>query len=217
MKRTVAVLSLVLALILSFSLSVSARTGGGNNEKFFFYGIQNGINCSTPSGAVEMFLSICKTMDEDMIATFLEADPVGNKQLLGVEAGSDEARMIMAITKGMTYVITDESVNGDTATVRVEITTYSVYELMEGMYEELIDHLESSDYYYDDDGMFITFFTDYFERTDLSLYSRETTAVMVNLHRNAGTGLWVIEENDYLYSVIIGGLDAVLMGFGLYF
>ena len=79
---------------------------------------------STPTSAVESLLTKYKTNDEEII---VELDDYINDSELTVEQSKKYKDIYLKQFKDLKYVIKNETIDGDTATVTAQITVYDYY------------------------------------------------------------------------------------------
>lgn len=105
---------------------------------------------NTPTKKVEAFLNNYQTLNEDVLT---DLDDVVEKE---ISFSSDQKKKYKDIIKSnyqkMTYVIKDEEVNGDTATVKTEIEVIDYTKIVSNSNQYLKDHPEEflTDKKYDD-------------------------------------------------------------------
>jgi len=112
---------------------------------------------NTPTKKVEMFLSNYQTLDEDVLK---QLDEVVNREDTFDETQKETYRDIMKKHyQDLTYEVKDEVINGDTATVtvEVEVTDYSKIMTDADTYRD-----ENEDEFMNDEGLFDeSLFTNY--------------------------------------------------------
>jgi len=201
MKKALIVLLSVLVITLALGLPAAAS---GSGDKFFFNN-QTRPDPTTPSGMVELILAFFQTMDMSLIEPYITdgADRNSIEEFLDENGG--ELELFANITRGMTYEMGEEVLFGNRATIAVSITTFDGRELLENMLHAAVAFLLRGGTTDEID----TYLWEYFKSVDTSGFSRETINLTLELYRD-DTGYWSIENDDDLYSAILGNIDKTI-------
>ena len=141
---------------------------------------------STPTSAVESLLTKYKTNDEEIV---VELDDYINDSELTVEQSKKYKDIYLKQFKDLKYVIKNETIDGDTATVTAQITVYDYYKAE----KESNDYLNNNIDEFKVDGEYDkSSFTDY----KLKKYSEvnDTVDYTIDFTLTKIDNMWVVND-----------------------
>lgn len=143
----------------------------------------------TPTKEVEMFLNKYQTNDKEVVDQFdtslLDEDNLTDEQ-------KDKYKEIMfGQYKDLTYEVKEEKIDGNKATVEVEIEVYDYTTSLNNSYMYLE---ENQDQFYIDDVLDVVSFVNYKLEQLLNYKDRVTYTIIFNLEREDTDSEWVLQE-----------------------
>ena len=207
MTKTTYLLSLLLMLAL-----VLTGCGGAAKKK------------PTPTEGLTEVLEAFKAQDYQKVATLTGSEETGNIDDLRAlfassfsEGAKDQANAIvdsmLKKISGFTYNIKDEKIDGDKATVQVEITNIDLGKAMEegttkGM-EEAMASMTAATTQEEAEAILLKIFQDAIENAS----ETKTETIDVHMVKNAETSKWSIDnegnKNDALINAVMGYMNTV--------
>jgi len=156
------------------------------------------MNADTPTKKTEKFLDKYKNLDDDVISDL--NDSVAAENLNDENKGIYES-VLKRQYQDLKYKVTDEKVEGDEATVTVNITVYDLYKVGK----------EADDYLVDNQDEFLT--NDAYDNNKFMKYklnkmkdTEETVDYTIKIYSSKVDGEWVVQEPDAEVKEKIHGL-----------
>lgn len=156
-----------------------------------------------PSQAVLQELELIRALDEDTIAAFISYENLMNSNLASGEIGSDAAEAVRLFFENFTYSIHQETIDGDEATVTVQITNIDAEALARDLCTEILKN--SVEIYPEDKPESTT--NDYYclLRDTLASNTYDTVVTTAYFHLQKIDGIWTILSDSDLEDELVGG------------
>lgn len=155
---------------------------------------------NNPTKRVEVFLNKYQTMDEEVLSQL--DDTLNNDRTLTTTQKKDYKDMMKKQYQNLTYTIKDEEVDGDTATVKVEI---EVYDFNKAMNEADSYLLENQDEFIDENNKVDNKkFMDYKIKQMKNTNEKVKYTIEFNLTKNDNT--WTLDNVDEITRQKIHGI-----------
>ncbi len=165
---------------------------------FLLAGCESVMN--NPTKRVEVFLNKYQTMDEEVLSQL--DDTLNNDRTLTSTQKKDYKDMMKKQYQNLTYTIKDEEVDGDTATVKVEI---EVYDFNKAMNEADSYLLENQDEFIDENNKVDNEkFMDYKIKQMKNTNEKVKYTIEFNLTKNDNT--WTLDNVDEITRQKIHGI-----------
>lgn len=163
----------------------------------------NKVQMERPAQAVQQELELIRKLDEDTISSFISYENLMNSRLTSGEIGADATEAVDLFFENFTYMIEDEEINGDEATVTVQISNIDARELARNLCREI---LKASVEIYPDDSEEATT-ADYYRllRDMLSSNTYDTVVTTASFHLKKENNIWVILSDESLEDELVGG------------
>lgn len=156
-----------------------------------------------PSQAVLQELELIRALDEDTIAAFISYENLMNSNLASGEIGSDAVEAVRLFFENFTYSIHQETIDGDEATVTVQITNIDAEALARDLCTEILKN--SVEIYPEDKPESTT--NDYYclLRDTLASNTYDTVVTTAYFHLQKIDGIWTILSDSDLEDELVGG------------
>lgn len=156
-----------------------------------------------PSQAVLQELEQIRELDEDTIASFISYENLINSNLASGEIGSDAAEAVSLFFQDFSYRIQEETINGDNATVAVQITNIDAKALARDLCTEILK--QSVEIYPEDNTESTT--NDYYclLRDTLAANTYDTAVTTAYFHLQKTDDIWTILSDSDLENELVGG------------
>lgn len=151
-----------------------------------------GCGCTllkTPTKKVEELLNMYKMKDKDVMD---ELDEYVATQDLTDDQKDKYKEIISKQYTDMKYEVTEETIDGEEATVTAKITVYDLYKVQKDAEEYLTDH--KSEFYDETDTYDKTLFIDY--KLDKMKSATDTVDYTVIFQLNKVDGTWEVDQLD---------------------
>ena len=155
----------------------------------------------SPSQAVQYELSLIQELDSDTIQSFVSYESFINSQEYSGDVSQDASEAVNLFFKKFHYTIQNEEIDGDAATVTVNITNIDTKALATDLRTEILRN--SLSLYPSDDSRNLNSYQ--LLRDTLEKESYETTVTTAHFHlRQEGNG-WVILADETLEDELVSG------------
>lgn len=156
-----------------------------------------------PSQAVLQELDRIMELDEDTIASFISYENLMNSSLASGEIDSNATEAVDLFFEHFTYSLHNEEIQGNQATVTVQITNIDAQALAQDLCAEILK--DSVEIYPEDDTEATT--SDYYclLRDTLSSNRYETVVTTATFHLEKEDGMWTILSDSNLEDELVGG------------
>lgn len=156
-----------------------------------------------PSQAVLQELEQIRELDEDTIASFISYENLINSNLASGEIGSDAAEAVSLFFQNFSYHIQEETIDGDDATVAVQITNIDAKALARDLCTEILK--QSVEIYPEDNTESTT--NDYYclLRDMLAANTYDTAVSTAYFHLQKTEDIWTILSDSELEDELVGG------------
>lgn len=156
-----------------------------------------------PSRAVLQELEQIRELDEDTISSFISYENLMNSNLASGEIGSDAAEAVRLFFENFSYSLTQEKIDGDEATVTVQITNIDTRALARDLCTEILK--KTVEIYPEDNTESTT--NDYYclLRDTLISNTYDTVDTTAYFHLQKTDGVWTILSDSALEDELVGG------------
>lgn len=165
---------------------------------FLLVGCENVMN--NPTKRVEAFLNKYQTMDNDVLSQL--DDTLNNDATLTDDQKKDYKDLMKKQYQNLMYTIKDEEVNGDTATVKVEIEVYDFNKAMTEADNYLLEHQDefiNEDNSIDNEG-----FMDY--KINQMKNTNEKVKYTIDFTLTKSDDKWILDDVDEITRQKIHGI-----------
>lgn len=148
-----------------------------------------GKTMETPTKKVEAFLNKYQTNDKEVVDQF-NADLFGDQNLSDEQKGKYK-EIMMDQYKNLTYKVKEEKIDGNRATVDVEVEVYDYNRALDNASTYLNEH---HDEFFVDDVLDTASFVEYKLKQLMDFKDRIKYTITFNLSRKDSNSEWKIEE-----------------------
>ncbi len=162
----------------------------------------NSRRMGSPSQAVENELTLIQNLDSDTIQTFVSYENLMNSHLSSGTIGDETSKAVELFFKNFRYSIHNEQIQGDSATVSVNITNGDMKALAQDLCAAMV---EKAVIIYPDDTSSTT--SDYYQLLydTLSTHTYEPVVTTARFHLKREESGWTILADETLEDELVSG------------